>query len=215
MNRIKTLIGQITKQGWVTIISIIGTVIIIALIIWLFLPKQTEQIEEITEQESEEIEFIDNATEALFTREDVLNGRYQNDVQGATMYVRNTKEVQVAVVMEDIEDDSSNLCGQIAFVKTRVAGPAVLTNSIIALFNDSINTDFNPGNIIPKYHQNLSFDRAIIQNGTAKIYLKGTFSGAHDSWCDSDLAIAQIVQTAKQFETVDVVEIYQNNVKVN
>lgn len=213
MNRIKELMNQIKNLDTKNIISIIAGIIIIAVGVWMLVSRSEQDESQIVNQNEEGVTIVQVESTEL-TREDIVNGQYRNDVRSATTYVQNTQEVQVAVVIEEKDSENNESCGQITFIKTRVVGPAVLTNSLNALFNNTISTDFNPGNIIPKYHSNLSFERAVINQGVAQIYLAGTFSGSNNAWCDSDLAIAQIVETAKGFSTVNSVEVFQNGVKV-
>lgn len=205
--------NQIKNLDTKNIISIIAGIIIIAVGVWVLMSRSEKNESQIANQDKEDVTIVQVESTEL-TREDIVNGQYRNDVRSATTYVRNTQEVQVAVVIEEIDSENNESCGQITFVKNRVAGPAVLTNILNALFDNEVVTDFNPGNIIPKYHSNLSFERAVINQGVAQIYLAGTFSGSNNAWCDSDLAIAQIVETAKGFSTVNSVEVFQNSVKI-
>lgn len=226
MNRIKEIIGKITKRGWITGGSIALGVLIIGTgvfylknqNIWpLSMFQDKEVVEEVDEVKDE---FVLQATEDVFTKEHVANGEYRNDVSSATTYVRSTDEVKVAMVMnvsqpKNTKKDTKDIsCGQITFVTARVSGLAVLTNTLKAMFAGTIQTDFTPGNIIPTYHPDLILEKVVIENGVAKIYLGGNFGGAQDGWCDSSLAIAQITETAKSFSTVESVEVYQGGKRV-
>jgi len=57
---------------------------------------------------------------------------------------------------------------------------------------------------------NLFFDKATIENGTAKIYLNG--SVAYGGVCDDPRLETQIAETALQFDSIKNVEIYLNGV---
>jgi hypothetical protein len=218
MNKIKELIASITKKAW-----IIGGIVLLIVIgagitVWPFNFFQKDvTTQDISNNENLE-KFVENATEDIFTKEDIINGKYKNDTVSATTYVQNTQEVLIAVVADTdaqkVVDTKKVSCGHLAFVTTRVAHPAVLTNSIKALFENKVDTDFLPGNIIPSYHPDLTLEKVVIENGVAQIYLGGNFSGTHDGWCDASLAIAQIVETAQTFDTVTSVEVYQGDKKV-
>lgn len=64
-------------------------------------------------------------------------------------------------------------------------------------------------NFIARTHDTLSFDRAVVEDGTAHIYLTGELSGLAGV-CDNPRAAIQIEETALQFETVDTVQLYLN-----
>lgn len=224
MNRIKEIISKITKQGWIIIGSILVGLIIIAGVIFyvknpttwpLSLFTKTQEVEQTEQETIQEVE----AEEVALTKEEIIAGQYRNDVASATNYVNNTQEIKIAVVIDEnqaiISDDKKSIsCGQITFVTYRVVGPAVLTQALRALFNDTVASDFTPGNIIPTYHPELKFEDVQIENGVAKIYLAGTFGGSKDGWCDSSLALAQITETALAFPSVTAVEVYQAGSKI-
>jgi hypothetical protein len=218
MNKIKELITGITKKAWITGGIVLLIVISLSFTVWPFsIFKKELVIKDV--QKNEQIEqSTEHKIQDEFTKENVLNGEYKNDILSATTFVQNTQEVQIAVVADaqtqKMIDTKKVSCGHIAFVTTRVPYPAVLTNSIHALFENKVNSDFLPGNIIPTYHPDLVLEKVVIENGIAKIYLGGNFSGTHDGWCDASLAIAQIAETAKTFETVKSVEVYQGEKKV-
>lgn len=217
MNKIKELIQQITKKGVIISGIIVLGLIIVGTTVWpyqFFKKEITAEQADINTEES-----VEKATEQLFTKEDVIRGEYKNDVQSAGVYVNNTQEVQIAVVADEttkkiIGDTKDISCGHITFATTRVTGPAVLTNSLKALFEDKVAVDFTPGNIIPTYHPELSLKNVVIDDGVAKIYLEGNFTGEHDGWCDASLAIAQITETALTFPSVRTVEVYQGEEKI-
>jgi hypothetical protein len=217
MNTIKEIVGNITKQAWI----ISGTVVLIGIAVWLIvgpfsLFKKENAVENLDPKTEE---FVNEASKQIFTKDNIERGEYKNDVQSATFYVNNTQEVQVAVVadkktQEVIENTKEVSCGNLAFVTVRVAGPAVLTNSIKALFENKVDADFVPGNIIPTYHPELTFSKVIIEGEVAKVYLDGNFNGERDGWCDASLAIAQITETAKTFPNITSVEVYQGDKKI-
>lgn len=212
------MIDKITKRTW--IISGAGAliVIILGLTIWPF--SIIDFKKETAKETNTPIEVAaEDGVEGVFTKDNVARGEYRNDTQGAQVYVDNTQEVQIAVVADQnaqaVSGNSKQVsCGNIAFVTKRVAGPAVLTNSLKALFENKVESDFLPGNIIPSYHPELTLEKVVIESGVAKIYLGGNFSGAKDGLCDASLAIAQISETAQTFAGVTSVEIYQGDKKV-
>lgn len=217
MTKIKELIEKITKKGWIISGVLVLILIIIGATVWPFQIFKKEVVIEKKDIQTEEI--TSEEIDGIFTKEDVLRGEYKNDAQSATTYVSNTQEVQIAVVadksvQEVLKNTKEISCGHITFVTARVAGPAVLTNSLKALFENKVVTDFAPGNIIPTYHPKLTLKDVVIDNGVAKIYLEGNFDGEHDGWCDASLALAQITETAKVFPSVQSVEVYQGVEKI-
>lgn len=64
-------------------------------------------------------------------------------------------------------------------------------------------------NFIAKTKDTLSFERAIVEGGTAHIYLSGELSGLAGV-CDNPRARIQIEETALQFPTVENVQLYLN-----
>jgi len=54
-----------------------------------------------------------------------------------------------------------------------------------------------------------------LEEGVAKVYLRGEFGEVEGNDCVGDLAITQIEETVKKFDTVVGVEIYLNLQKVN
>ncbi len=218
MTYIKEIMKKIKIQAW-----IIGGVIILGLILAIifnpisFLKNKISK-EVVLNKETEN--FIKDATDEIFTKDNVLNGQYKNDISSATLYVQNTKEVEVAVVVskEDaklLSNVQKTSCGYITYVKTRVPYPAILTNTITKLFENKVDTDFLPGNIIPTLHPELTLENVVLENGIAKIYLGGNFGSATDGWCDANLAITQIIETTKTFDTIEEVEVYQDGKKIN
>lgn len=218
MNKIKEMMDKITKRTCIISSVVALIVIVVGLTVWPFSiinfkkesAKETNTPTEVSAEEN---------VEEVFTKDNIARGEYRNDVQGATVYVNSTQEVQVAVVadkaaQEVLGNTKEVSCGNIAFVTLRVTGPAVLTNSLTALFENKVEADFVPGNIIPSYHPELTLEKVVIESGVAKVYLGGNFSGAKDGICDASLAIAQIVETAKTFDSVTSVEVYQEDKKV-
>ncbi len=231
MQKIKDFIDSISKTGWI-IVSVV-VVILILLIAGFLLVKKEGSVwpfnnKPVSTEEQETQKNLlanmggntDNTNDSVFSSEDVSNGKDSNSIEAANLFVKNTQEVKVAVIIDDEEYAVANSkdlsCGKLAFVSTRVSKkPGIINETLKAMFGDKIVTDFLPGNIIPKYHPNLIFDNAILENGVVQIYLRGDFSTLKNGKCDISLAISQITETVKQFSGIKSVEIYQNLNKIN
>lgn len=85
--------------------------------------------------------------------------------------------------------------------------PAILNATMKELFTYNQQFDYMPGNFVAS-QKDVKFEKAVIENGTAKIYLTGkvVYAGV----CDDPRLSIQITETAKQFDTVKDVEIYLN-----
>jgi hypothetical protein len=99
-------------------------------------------------------------------------------------------------------------CDIVTMVDRRVPNsPAILNVTLKELFVYKQELDYLPGNFVAKQDK-LKFDKATIENGTAKIYLIGEI--VYGGVCDNPRLTAQITETAKQFSSVKNVEIYLN-----
>lgn len=104
-------------------------------------------------------------------------------------------------------------CDNVIMVTRQVSPTQTpLTTALKELFSITDNQVDGLYNFIPKTRSTLSFERAEVINGTAKIYLKGSLSGL-SGVCDDPRAKIQIEETALQFPTVQRVEIYLNGTK--
>ena len=232
MERFKEIFINISKTGWIVISSVIVVVLLVIIGIlsankgvdlWSF-NNSGDNRELVNDDRGEELleeldRTLQSAKDSVLSVEDVLNGRYDNSVESATLYVQNTKEVKIAVVIDSAEHEINGLeereCGKFAFVTTRVPDkPGIINETLKVMFSDNVITDFMPGNIIPKYPPGLVFDRAVLEAGVAKVYLRGEFGELEGSGCATDLAVTQIKETVEQFDTVEAVEIYQNLQKI-
>ena len=81
-------------------------------------------------------------------------------------------------------------------------------NELFSLNQDRI-TDGDWFHFIARTNDTLTFDRAVVDEGTAYIYLEGELSGLAGV-CDNPRARIQIEETALQFSTVDTVVLYLN-----
>jgi hypothetical protein len=237
MRKISEFLERISKTGWI-IVSLVIIVILLVIIgillerkgvdLWPFNngsnPEVTLKEVELGEENEDLLAQVDralqSAEDSVLSVEDVLAGMYDNSVESATVFVQNTREVQIAVVIEETEYQIANTeetdCGKLAFVTVRVPDkPGIINETLKAIFANKIKTDFKPGNVIPLYHPGIVFDKAVLENGVAKIYLRGEFGEAEEDNCGKELVIKQLEATVAQFDTVNSVEIYQNLQKVN
>jgi hypothetical protein len=229
-----------TRKGWI-IISVVAVLVVLLIAgaiyysknpdAWPMSDRDADEVQVIkrTDEDGDKHfriagkkDFVDEAAKTVFPPKDDISNNipsdYAYDATGKTGYTSWTQEVKIGLIIAENEYDVKNVisgtCGDVYMVTYRVPGPSVLANSIRALFGDKVFGDFLPGNIIPSYHPNLSFRSVAIDNGVAKIYLNGTFSGSYDGMCDAELAIAQLSQTALSFASVNDVEIYQGSEKI-
>ena len=230
MKRIKEYMNEMTKQGWITFSAIVALIVIIIICGIIFYVKnpntwpvtifsdKPEKKFKVTTRNLDSDTFIEKAVESQFNAEKPTS-EYAASPSKEVSYAYKPEEVEIALIIEENQYDVKNIikgvCGNVYMVTAYVPGPTVLTNSYKALFGDKIFGDFLPGNIIPSYHPSLTFKEVKIENGVAKIYLGGSFSGAREGVCDAELAIAQLEETAKSYPNVKSVEIYQAGKKIN
>ena len=101
-------------------------------------------------------------------------------------------------------------CDRLVLVDQTISATNQPLNAALDLLF-SINEETVSGwnHFLAKVNENLSFDRASLENGVASIYLTGELTGLGGA-CDSPRARIQIEETALQFPTVDSVQIYLN-----
>ncbi len=139
------------------------------------------------------------------------------DTETNTPPIETTGKVgQVKIALLDTEGKSagkSRGCDKVALV-TRTITPtsAPLTAALNELFGIKETNVGGLYNFIAKTNGTLHFDHAVVENGTAKIYLTGSLSGLAGV-CDDPRAAIQIEETALEFATVNSVEIYLNGTK--
>lgn len=227
--------NEMTKEGWMAFSAIAALLVIVIIGFVVYYMKNPDtwpltmfndepvKTQKITLDEYNRDRFIDKATGVIKDKdvEKVVETEYSAPSTGVeeVSYAYKAEEVKIALIIEENQYDVKNIiegkCGNVYMVTAYVPGPNVLTNSYKALFGDKVYGDFLPGNIIPSYHPNLSFEEVRIENGVAKIYLDGSFSGSREGVCDAELALAQLEETAKSYPSVNSVEIYQDGQKVN
>lgn len=241
MKKIKEYMNEMTKEGWMAFsaIALLVLIFIIGLIIFYVknptswpltvFTANNEEIIEITdvEVEDEEIlteenvdedDFINIATQYATKDKDQMTNEYSYNVSTVDSFA-SYQQVKIGLIIKQNEYQIDNIiegsCGDVYLITAFMPGPAVLTNSLKALFGNTVYADFLPGNIIPSYHPNLTLQNVLIDNGIAKIYLGGTFSGSVNGSCDATLALAQITQTALSYPNVTAVQIFQNGDLIN
>ncbi len=106
-------------------------------------------------------------------------------------------------------------CDKVVMVNQTIPSTtAPLTAAMNALFAISTTTVNGWFNYIPRTSATLHFDHATVVSGTANIYLTGTLTGLAGI-CDDPRTEIQIQETAKQFPTVQNVQLYLNNTAVS
>lgn len=125
-----------------------------------------------------------------------------------------TGTTRVKVALLDFSGETSpgkqRGCDHVVLVDRTVATTsAPLTAALRELFAIKDTKVGDLGNFMPKTASTLTFDRATVQDGTARIYLAGSLTGLAGI-CDDPRAAIQIEETALQFPTVRQVELYLN-----
>ena len=121
--------------------------------------------------------------------------------------------VSIAVLDTEAETDGVERgCDRVVMIERAITPTtAPLTaamNELFSLNQDRI-TDGDWFHFIARTNDTLTFDRAVVDEGTAYIYLEGELSGLAGV-CDNPRARIQIEETALQFSTVDTVVLYLN-----
>jgi len=156
----------------------------------------------------------------LIFRKDTVDMDPIDNVPGENIANNNNDELpevsEVKIALLDTEGDNGGKergCDTVAMVTRQIAStPAPLTAAMRELFALDESTVGGFYNFIANTNDTLAFDRATVENGTAKIYLTGSLSGLAGV-CDNPRAAIQIEETALQFRTVSQVELYLNGVK--
>lgn len=127
-----------------------------------------------------------------------------------------TSSIMLAMLdTAQISNGPSRGCDKVVMVNQIIPSTtAPLTAAMKALFLTSTTTVDGWFNYIPRTSATLHFDHAAVVNGTANIYLEGSLSGLAGI-CDDPRTEIQIQETAKQFATVQSVQLYLNNVAVD
>jgi hypothetical protein len=124
----------------------------------------------------------------------------------------------ISLALLDIEQTTNGPvrgCDRVVMVSQSIPSTtAPLTAAMNALFTTSSTTIGGWFNFIPRTNATLEFVSASVSNGTANIYLTGSLSGLAGV-CDDPRADIQIEETAKQFPTVQAVQLYLNGQPVD
>lgn len=216
--------GRINKKK---VLTVILSLVVVALLVWggsYFFKndidsKVTGGIVDLFKKDdtaATSTESTDNqdSESGVAKPEITVNGSYVNH-QGSFVA---TQGVKLALVANPDLFDYKNTprvgCDALIYSDARVAVmPKVLNSTLIMLFNDTFNYGFLPANFIASTQKDLKFDHAVIEGGVAKVFLKGEMT-ISDKNCDSGRVVNQITYTAKQFPTVNSVEIYLNGNKI-
>ncbi len=128
---------------------------------------------------------------------------------------KGISQVKIALLAEPAKDDDIKKvkgCDLVSLVERDIAPTlAPLTASMKELFAKKDTwpyTENSSGSFISS-QKDLFFDKAILSNGVAKIYLTGKYSLSGE--CDDPRIETQIEETAMQFATVKSVEIFLND----
>lgn len=142
----------------------------------------------------------------------LVSGAVDNNI----VNYNSTETVRLAILANPDLFDYQNQpvlgCDAIVYARVDInKTPKILNATLSTLFNDDFDYGFLPANFIST-QKDLDFDYALIENGIAKVFLKGKV-GPIESECDQTRIQNQITETAKQFNTVKSVEIYLNGEK--
>lgn len=148
----------------------------------------------------------------------VINDSKVNSSVAGVSVKSSVEKVKLALLASpDLFDYKNNKkigCDALVFAEAEIpATPKVLNATLELLFNDDFDYGFPPANFISSTQNKLDFDYAVIENGVAKVFLKGEMTIEDDS-CDKDRIENQIKETALQFSTIKSVEIYLNGSKI-
>lgn len=124
----------------------------------------------------------------------------------------NMMTVRIPVLAGELFDMTSGQkrgCDTLVFVARKVPkSPAVLNATLRELFAFNDDLGFLPGNFI-SHQEDLSFDRAELNNGVATIYLTGEVDKSAGV-CDEGRIGFQLKDAAMQFSTVNQVKVMLN-----
>ena len=123
-----------------------------------------------------------------------------------------TSSVLVALLdTAHISNGISRGCDKVVMVNEQIPSTtAPLTAALNTLFSFSTTSVSGWFNFIPRTSTTLQFSHATVANGTAHIYLTGSLSGLAGI-CDDPRTEIQIEETAKQFPSVQQVQLYLND----
>ena len=114
MKNMKEFFKNISQTGWIIISIAIISILLVIINVYakkedsgiVFLGNQDsvpkeDQVGYNKEESLSNLEkSLTNTTDNVFSAEDVLDGKYGNSVEEATLFVKNTKEVKILVVID-------------------------------------------------------------------------------------------------------------------
>lgn len=209
-------VGTVTQVGTRTgslrtriIIGIIITVIIAGIAYLAWPNRASDSAKENTE---EQLAAVGADGQAIVDAAAIeLTAQQGANAQSNTAYTGT--QVRIAVLADpdlfDYANEPVRGCDAVVLVPKQIAPtPKVLNAAISALFTDTFDYGFTPGNFIAT-QKKLAFSHATITNGTAQVYLTGTV-GPIAGACDVPRIETQIRETALQFSSVSSVAIFLN-----
>jgi hypothetical protein len=128
-----------------------------------------------------------------------------------------TEEVTLVMLNTEVPEgqEPQRGCDMLAPITRRVSPTQTpLTQAMEELFATDRTEVQGFYNFIAKTNDSLQFDRAAVEDGTANIYLTGELSGFSGA-CDNPRAAIQIEETAKQFSTIEGVQLFLNGEKTD
>ncbi|MCB9806272.1 hypothetical protein H6775_03925 [Candidatus Nomurabacteria bacterium] len=191
---------------------IIGIVIIIVLIVIFGVVRLKSGSDGIKSDD----QMYDDSEQMM---EGDMVGRSEDSLNNSALAVagipQNFMKIKIPVLAGEIFDQATGKkrgCDNVVFVERTVPkSVAVLNATLRAMFETNEDFGFLPGNFVAS-QENLSFDRATIENGVAKVYLMGEV-GPLAGVCDDPRMEIQVEEAALQFSTVNSVEIFLNGEK--
>lgn len=203
----KNILGKIrgaTDRG-----VVVGIAVIVLLVIILGVVRFTSN------KDGSKDTAMDNEFDSSDVTLEEVTEPNTNIAGAAAALPRTTMTVRVPVLAGELFDVTSGKkrgCDNVVFIEREVSRtPAVLNATLAEMFNYSEDPGFLPGNFV-KTQSGVSFDRAEIENGVAKVYLNGE-TGPLAGVCDNPRLQIQVEEAALQFSTVNSVEIYLNGNK--
>lgn len=187
---------------------IIGIGIIIILIIIFGVVRLKGNSASSDEQKNGNIDGGENVTE-------ISDINLENSALAVASLPQGSMKIQFPVLAGEIFEQGTGKkrgCDTIVFVeKTVPKSVAVLNVTLMAMFEAKEDFGFLPGNFVAS-QEKLSFDKATIEDGIAKVYLTGEV-GPLAGDCDNQRLQIQIEEATLQFDTVNKVEIFLNGQK--
>jgi len=200
----KDIIGKIkgaTDRG-----IVIGIAIIILLIIIFGVVRFTN------DDDSQEANVL-KAVDGLGGEDAMMVEENQNDSSDAMVADRSAggMKVRIPVLAGELFDMTQGIkrgCDSVVFIERTVPTRAAVLNATLSeMFSYNEDLGFLPGNFVAR-QENLFFSSATIENGVAKVFLTGGVDLA--GVCDDPRVNIQVEEAAKQFSTVNSVEVYLN-----